>query len=110
MGLDALKVIDFAGIEKETGFVVLTIADSWEWDDEHQHLLALQEKINSYLEYVQTEQVWEHYPDAAGQPIVINLMTKHPLPRIGLEFLKLVSDTCATLGITIRTCHIQDHG
>jgi hypothetical protein len=40
MALDHPKVIDAIGVEKEPGFAVLTLADSWDWEDEHTHILA----------------------------------------------------------------------
>jgi hypothetical protein len=52
MSLDNLEVVDAVGTEKDSGTIVLTILDAWDWDDQGQHLLALQAKINVYLGFV----------------------------------------------------------
>lgn len=64
MALDKTHVVDAAGVEKDTGCVVLTIADDWSWDDQKKHLLALQEKLNAYFNFIESGEMLESYPDA----------------------------------------------
>ena len=49
MPLEKPDIVDAVGIEKGSEFVALTIADSWDWQDERRHLLALQEKAKCLL-------------------------------------------------------------
>ncbi|PWU17391.1 MAG: hypothetical protein C5B50_11435 [Verrucomicrobia bacterium] len=79
MGLDNPKTVDAAGIEKETEFAVLTIADSWDWEDERQHLEALQTKLNAYFNFIESGQIRHSYPEAAGRKVVIEIVGKYPL-------------------------------
>ena len=46
------STVDWLGIEKGTGNVVLTVVDDLDWSDENGHLLALQEKLNTYLAFI----------------------------------------------------------
>jgi hypothetical protein len=46
MSIENKKVVDFISINKNEK-VVLTISDHLQWDEKNEHLLKLQEKINS---------------------------------------------------------------
>src|SRR5260370_28362758 len=105
MALDKLDSVDTVGIEKDTGFAVLTIADSWDWADEPKHLLALQAKLNAYFGFIESGQILEDYPDAAGRPLVIDVEGRFPLPKVGVDFLKRASESGANMGVTVRSRH-----
>ncbi len=55
--------IDFVSLNG-AGEVVLTISDHLEWNDENEHILTLQEKINRYLGFIQCGQLHERYTHA----------------------------------------------
>ena len=51
--IDQTDKIDFVTIEYKTGDVLLSISDHLSWDqDEGEHLLMLQAKLNTYLAFV----------------------------------------------------------
>ena len=75
MAVDNPSIIDFISITPENE-VQLTISDHLNWDDEN-HFLHLQNKINSYLEVVESNQIYEIYPDAIGKQISINVALKY---------------------------------
>lgn len=102
MGLENAAIVDAMGSETSTGFVVLTIVDSWDWNDERAYLLALQAKLNSYLDFIEEGQMVESFPDAAGRKIVIELVARYEFPAIGLAFLEKARDFVAELQIEIR--------
>lgn len=104
MGLENALVVDAAGIEKSSGYMVLSIIDSWAWEEEEDaHLLALQEKLNAYFEFVESGQIWESYPDARASRVVIELVSRFaPLTRAH-ELLEAAAKVSATLGIGIRS-------
>lgn len=105
MALDKSDVVDAVGIETDTGSVVLTIADDWSWEDHKQHLLALQAKLNAYFNFVESGEILESYPHAAGRKIVIDVITRFPIPKNGVDFLGHASAAAGELGITIRSRH-----
>ena len=105
MSLEKTDIVDAVGIEKGSDFIALTIADAWDWQDTGKHLLALQGKLNAYFKFIESGQIFEAYPEAAGRQIVIDVIGKFPVPDIGLEFLKRASDACAELGVRIRYRH-----
>jgi len=62
MSVEEKNKIDIITTNKE-GILVLTISDHLEWDDENEHLLILQDKINSYVDFIESGQMAESYPD-----------------------------------------------
>ena len=103
MTLDKTGVVDAIGIESDSGKVVLTVADSWDWADEKTHLLALQDKLNAYLQYIEEGELLRSYPDAIGRKTVIDVICRYPVPLIGREFLKRAQGAGAELEIEIRS-------
>lgn len=69
--------IDAIGMEKEVKRVFLSIIDSLVWDHDDVHLFTLQEKINTYLYFIESGELFKALPDAAGFDIAIELILKH---------------------------------
>lgn len=102
MSLDNTNAVDAIGTEIETGNVVLTIADSWDWDNEEQHLQALEDKTDAYLAFIESGEIVEAYPAAQGKTVVIDVVTRYPIPPKGMDFLKRASAAASELGVIIR--------
>ena len=69
--------IDAIGMEKEAKRVFLSIIDSLVWDHDDVHLFTLQEKINTYLYFIESGELVNAFPDAEGFDIAIELILKH---------------------------------
>ena len=69
--------IDAIGLDKEMKRVFLTIIDSLVWDDENVHLFTLQEKINTYLHFIESGELLETMPDSKGFDTAIEVILKH---------------------------------
>lgn len=102
MPLEQTDKIDALGLESETGYVVLTIADSWHWDDEHGHLSALQAKLNAYFDFIESGQVWESYPAATGRQLIINVVFRFRPPAVAIEFLAKATNVASELNVLIN--------
>jgi len=102
MTLEDPSAVDAAGIENETGFAILTIADSWDWSDVHAHLSAVQKKLNAYFEFIESGQIFESYPAAKGRKVVIDVVGRFPLPAAAKEFFDRASKVAAELDVAIR--------
>ncbi len=101
MSLDNLEVVDAVGTEIESGAVVLTIVDSWDWQDQRSHLAALQAKLNTYFGFVESGQIYESYPDAKGKVLRIDIVSKFAQPDVALTFLEKASAVAAQLSLTV---------
>ena len=79
MTVEQHDVVDFISFDKG-GNCVLTISDHLEWEDVDQHLFCLQEKLNAYLRFIESGEVYQKYPKATGLPIVISVILKFAVP------------------------------
>src|SRR5262245_45712086 len=70
------STVDELGIDKETSEDVLTISDHLDWNDESGHLLALENKINAYLSFIENGQLVESSPDGLERQAKILLIHK----------------------------------
>lgn len=98
MALDQTEVIDWMGIEKGTGRILLTIVDEQSWDDPQTHLLLLQEKLNRYLAFLESGEVLEALSQQLSEdvdgdrPAAIQVLAKFPPNDAGLRFLAHVTE------------------
>jgi len=101
MSLDQENTVDAVGIEAATEMVVLSIVDSWAWEDETAHLLALQKKLNAYFDFVSGGQLQESYPKAKGRKVRIDIIGKYPFPAGSLDFVGKAQQVAASRGIDV---------
>lgn len=87
MSVEQTNVIDFVGINKESGEITLAISDHLEWGSGDDHLFLLQKKINSYLSYIESGEILEKIPNASERRTVIQLHSKFEPDEEGLIFL-----------------------
>jgi hypothetical protein len=89
-------VVDLvAYFESKPGPVTLIIVDHLPWADidgdgfEREHAWLLQEKINTYLAFIETGQLVSEYPAVAGKDIVIKIIANYPLSPLGQKIIDL---------------------
>ena len=91
---------------KKKGALRLMLTDHLEWNSKHlneaQHLSMLQDKINSYLSYIESEQYKETYPDINFKMIIIEIHFKYDITINCKKFLKVVQDQIEQFGINIE--------
>jgi hypothetical protein len=92
------KTIDLIGIDKTTGDLVLTIADHLAWTDSVMHQQVLQEKLNTYMAYLESGEVQEHHPEWADRKRRISVVLKYGPDEDGRRFLNAVERIIANAG------------
>lgn len=103
MSIDQTNVIDAIGVDNQTGEVVLTIADQLEWTgSDNEHLLLLQEKLNTYLRFVESGEIMKVYPDAKERTVIIDVTCKHALTESARNFFTQVSPIVSGAGMSLR--------
>jgi hypothetical protein len=103
MSVDEVDKIDFATVDKASGDLWLTITDHLPWEeDESGHLGVLQKKLNSYLHFIESGEVFRKVPEARGRNIVINLVGKFPLSQQADFFLRKASDEIESAGFRLK--------
>lgn len=102
MSVEDEKTIDFVGIGKETGEVVLTISDHLPWTDSSEenrkHLNLLEAKINTYLQFIENGQLVEDYPDARDKKVIIKVMGQYALNYDGISYYKKAEQVIVNAG------------
>jgi hypothetical protein len=101
--VEQVDVVDFATIDPETDELLLTIADHLRWDvDEGEHLLALQEKINAYLQFMEGGDLIEAFPAAKGRKLVIEIVAKYLPSTKGSQLIEVARETVEAAGYGLR--------
>lgn len=107
MPLEKTNTVDAIGIESHSDKVVLTIIDSHLWNDD-EHLFLLQEKINTYLRFVESGELVQSYEKARNRNVAINILLKFlPDPK-GNIFLQKAKEVVESAGIEFRYEHFPD--
>ena len=89
MSVEDINVVDFTSIDA-IGRVVLSITDHLDWNNICEHLSLLQNKLNKYLDFIESGELLEKYPQAHGRSVLISLYMKHDIINEGKRFLEKV--------------------
>ena len=109
MSIDQSKVVDFIGTDNKTGNINLAISDHLDWSDpKNEHLLILQEKINTYLAFIEGGQLYKEYPAAEGKKIVIQVIGKYPLNSEAKKFYELAGKKIKEAGFSLEFKMFED--
>ncbi|CAG9233249.1 DUF6572 domain-containing protein [Paraburkholderia caribensis] len=85
--LDA-NVVDIVGVDPSKGIARLIISDHLEWTDPvGEHLYLLQEKINSYLRFLEGGELLQNYPNSKGCKCDIEIAMKYEPNSDALDFI-----------------------
>ena len=97
MSVNQTDTIDVI-VTSPDGKVVLTISDHHSWD-ETWHLQLLQDKINAYLQFIESGQISDNYPNAAGRELIIETVMKYEPNQEGISFLEKAKQIVTKAGI-----------
>ena len=101
MSVDQKDTVDFISTSPE-GNVMLTISDHLPWDKENKHLLALQDKLNSYLMFIESGEIFESYPTAKSKSLIIEVVMKYKPNEVVLVFLTQSKNTIENTGVQLK--------
>lgn len=102
------KQVDGVAYDSENETLLLLITDHLAWDNEYEHLLCLQEKINNYISYCETKQYTHIYKQEIIRMAVIDIHFLHKPSKKALDFLQVVQNQIGTLGIKIKCTIAED--
>jgi hypothetical protein len=110
MAIDDTDKIDILFRDRED-HAVLVIADHLDWEefDEGDHLLLLQEKINTYLAFIDSGQLVKEKPDWKGLPVIIQVDAMHAPSEKALQFYRMAGRVVAEAGVALAL-HVPDSG
>lgn len=108
MAVDNPNIVDFVSISPQ-GNITMTISDHLDWDVDNEHLLILQNKINAYINFIETGQLVKEYPDAQGRKIIFNIIAKCVPTETACNYLKKVESLLESCGYGYAFKHVKDH-
>ncbi len=82
--------------------VILSIADHLDWENINDHINELQDKLNIYIQFVESGQIFDDYPKSINRKIVIEVVSKYPFANDGLKYIERVKPILYSIGIEIR--------
>ena len=103
MTVEDIDKVDRLAFNRKNGDVLLVISDHLDWDESGgEHLLALQGKLNTYLEFVESGQLYATHPRAIGERIIFYVVGKFPLSEEASKFYRLAGNAIEGYGYTLR--------
>ena len=100
MSVTDSKIVDAVTLEKESRRLVLRIFDHLPWDEDftETHLIALQEKLNDYLDYIVSKQYEEAYSPEKYDKVVIKIIAKYSFSNEGIRCLNVAKNIIVNAG------------
>lgn len=98
--------VDFLVLESKV--LKMIISDHLDWKEEYEHLLLLQEKINSYIAFYESGQYEEMYPDSSFEYGVIEIHFLFEPTKTAFKFLDLVQKKLVEVNLKVE-CHIESN-
>ena len=96
------NTVDGIALTDDNEGIVLLLSDHLDWDDEYNHLLILQEKLNAYIYFLEEKQYEEIYSNANIVYGIIDIHFLHKITKNIKKFLKSVQVQLEELGITMQ--------
>lgn len=76
LSIEKTDTIDGVAFDENNNKLVLLLADGMDWNNEYEHLILLQEKINNYIAYIEDKQYLLNYPNAEQVEVQIKFLYK----------------------------------
>ena len=103
MSVVDINKVDGIGISKDGNKLMLLITDHLDWTNEYEHIIHLQNKINAYINFLETEQYKEVYPNKQFEHYCIEIHFKYGMSSNCLKFINVVNEQLKKNHITIET-------
>ncbi len=101
MSVEDLEVVDFISMGPD-GRWFLTVSDHLEWTESVSHQYKLQKKLNSYLGFIESGQLYRLHPAAKGKELVIDVRFVYMPDEEGWKFLERVRIVVERAGVQIQ--------
>ena len=107
MTIEDKNKIDLITMTKEGIYpqkVILIITDHLNWEsDINEHLFKLQEKLNVYINVIESKNIYKYFPDAVGRDnFLIKIYFKYQIPDECLCFLEKVNEVIKAINTSIE--------
>jgi hypothetical protein len=90
------------------GNAILVISDHLPWDQTNEHLYCLQEKLNAYLRFIESGEIYEKFPERRGLPILISVVLKFRIPDSAQWFFAKTASIIQQAGFEFEIRYISN--
>lgn len=94
--------IDGIALSNSSNVLMLLISDHLDWENEYGHLVQLQNKINSYIGFLETEQFRDIYPGQIFAAFCIEIHFKYQPTENCNKFIENVNRQISSKNISIE--------
>lgn len=102
MTIEQTNVIDFIADDSAAGTVSLVITDHLQWGaEEPSHLYLLQEKLNTYLRFIESGEIYQERQHLKVRKHVLKVVGLYPLPKEAEEFYQRVRSALQEIGLEL---------
>jgi len=98
MSVEDPKTVDFVSLGTGSNIALLVVSDHLEWDDSFEHELALQEKLNSYLRFIESGELYTRFPKATERRVEIRVVLRHAPNAGGIKVLEKIQGAIEKAG------------
>ncbi len=87
---------------KDDRRLILLITDHLDWAEEYEHLLQLQNKINAYIDFLESEQYKDTYPEIQFATYCIEIHFRYEITLNCIKFLDTINKQLSINNILIE--------
>ena len=97
MSVTESGTVDGIAVTKDGKTLKMLLTDHLDFTDEKDHLLILQDKINAYLGFIESEQYREIYPQSNIENVIIEIHFKYKISNNCKKFINAVNNQIVNL-------------
>src|ERR1700733_6331900 len=92
MSVQDSKTVEFVSLGSEPGTALLIVSDHLDWNNSLDHQMTLQGKLNAYLAFFESGELYPRFPKAEGKRVEIRVVLQHPRDPSGEQFLRKAAE------------------
>jgi hypothetical protein len=100
MTVEQNNLIDMVSLDHASGSCTLAIVDHLAWDE--RHLVSLQAKINTCLQFIESGEIYVVYPASRGFDFAVDIQFIYAPPAEACRFLENAQRILLEAGYTLR--------
>lgn len=102
MSIEQSGIVDFIADDSVAGLASLVITDHLRWGLEvPNHLYLLQEKLNTYIRFVESGEIYEGREHLRNRKLVLKVVGLYPLPEEAEEFYRRAQEVLQEIDLEL---------
>jgi hypothetical protein len=102
VGVHVKDVIDYVFINRDKREVAVVMIQQTPWSDPAKETLQLADKVNLYVEYVRSGQLFKDWPEARGKKVYLSIDTLTPPEGVIAKNIAKLQEIVAKHSLDLR--------